>query len=109
MKLKDEKYDFIHNFAKALGFRSLNDFHTIISRRNFTRALKFLQRNSHNMIRLFRNKRLHKRVRKRLTEEDTIRLFKTLCKSVKRIVYSRKVNVIVDGRRTSRYIYRLCR
>ena len=109
MKLKERKYHFVNRFAKAFGFHSLNDYKTIISRVNFPRALRFLQLHARELLRLFKNKRLQKRLRKHLTEADTIRLFKTLCRSVKRVVFSRKINVFINGRRTSRHVYRLCR
>lgn len=108
---KEKKYAIALKMARSLGFVSLNDFNTIITKDNFEPSLVFLRLNRDSIMRVFKERRLQNRLKKKLKLEDCIRIFRSMCRdtAVKRSVYSKKVNCVIDGKRTSRYAYTLMR
>lgn len=111
LKLKERKYSVALKMARALGFKSLNDFHTIITKHNFYTGLCFLRCHRNEILGCFKEKRLQHRLKRRLKVDDCIRIFRSLCRdnAVRRGVFSKKVNCYVNGIRTSRYTYKLMR
>ena len=109
--LKEKKYAIALEMATSLGFDSLDDFDTIVNKDNFKQSLAFIRLNRTNIIKVFKERRLQNRLKKRLKLKDCIRIFRSICRdtAVRRSVYTKKLNCVIDGKKTSEYVYQLMR
>lgn len=108
---RGKKYAIALRMARSLGFVSLNDFNTVVTKDNFEPSLAFLRLNRDSIMQVFNANRFQHRLKKKLQLEDCMRIFRSMCRdtAVRRSVYSKKVNCVIDGKRTSRYTYTLMR
>ena len=107
--LKEKKYAIALKFARVIGFMSLNDFGTVITQKHLHAGMPFIKTTGKEIISTFRSRRLRQRMKKSMRVNDVIKIFRTLCKddAIRRGIYSKKVNVYVNGKKTSRYAYQL--
>ena len=108
---KEKKHAIALEMARSLGFESLDDFNTIVNKDNFEPSLAFLRLNRINIMKVFKERRLQNRLKKTLKLKDCIRIFRSICRdtAVRRSVYTKKLNCVINGKKTSKYVYKLMR